>query len=180
MPSQSAISAIPPAGVPAAVAVLPGELFPHLAGLRIGQVRCAAASVELDAWSGSAGAACRACGTWSSRVHSGYARRIEDSPVGSRPVVIRLTVRRFCKNPDCTQATFAEQVEGLTARYRRRSVPLLGLLAQIGLALAGRAGARMTAVLGTAVHRTTLIRLVMALPEPQASTAPEVLGAFEL
>jgi zinc-finger of transposase IS204/IS1001/IS1096/IS1165 len=180
LPSQSAISAIPPAGVPAAtaVAVLPGELFPHLAGLRIGQVKCAAASVEPGARSGSAGAACRACGTWSSRVHSGYARRIEDSPVGSRPVVIRLTVRRFfCKNPDCTQAPFAEQVEGLTARYRRRSVPLLGVLAQIGLALAGRAGARMTAVLGTAVHRTTLIRLVMALPEPQASTAPEVLGA---
>jgi transposase len=114
---------------------------------------------------------------WSSRVHSGYGRRIEDSPVGSRPVVICLTVRRFfCKNPDCPQATFAEQVEGLTARYRRRSVPLLGLLAQIGLALAGRAGARLAAALGTAVHRTTLIRLVMALPEPQASTAPEILG----
>jgi transposase len=114
---------------------------------------------------------------WSSRVHSGYARQIEDSPVGSRPVVIRLTVRRFfCKNPDCPQATFAEQVEGLTARYRRRSVPLLELLAQIGLALAGRAGARLAAVLGTAVHRTMLIRLVMSLPEPQASAAPEVLG----
>lgn len=172
MPSQSAISTIPPARFPAAAAVLPGEMLPHLAGLRIGQVRCAAHSVELDARSGSAGAACRACGTWSSRVHSGYARRIEDSPVGSRPVVIRLTVRRFfCENPDCLQATFAEQVEGLTARYRRRSVPLLGLLAQIGLALAGRAGARMSAVLGTTVHRTTLIRLVMALPESPASTA---------
>ena len=177
MPSQSAISAISPVSVPAAAAVWPGELLPHLAGLRIGQVRCAADSVEPGARSGSAGAACRACGTWSSRVHSGYARRIQDSPVGSRPVVIRLAVRRFfCKNPDCPQATFAEQVEGLTARYRRRSVPLLGLLAQIGLALAGRAGARLAAVLGVAVHRTTLLRLVTALPEPQISTAPEVLG----
>ena len=121
LPSQSVISAIPPARVPAAAAVLPGELLPHLDGLCIGQVRCAAHGVELDARSGSAGAACRACGTWSSRVHSGYGRRIEDSPVGSRPVVICLTVRRFfCKNPDCPQATFAEQERGRPVRARTR------------------------------------------------------------
>src|SRR5260370_1045727 len=59
---------------------------------------------------------------------------------------------------------------------RRRGGPLPGLLAQIGRALAGRAGARLAAVLGIAVHRTTLLRLVTALPEPQISTAPEVLG----
>jgi zinc-finger of transposase IS204/IS1001/IS1096/IS1165 len=114
---------------------------------------------------------------WSSRVHSGYVRRIADGPVGSRPVVIRLAVRRFfCGNPACPMTTFAEQVAGLTARYRRRSVPLLGLLAQIGLALAGRAGARLAAMLGIAVHRSTLLGLVAALPEPEISTAPEVLG----
>jgi transposase len=97
--------------------------------------------------------------------------------VGSRPVVIRLAVRRFfCGNPACPMTTFAEQVPGLTARYRRRSVPLLGLLAQIGLAVAGRAGARLAAVLGIAVHRSTLLGLVAALPEPEISTAPEVLG----
>jgi transposase len=72
--------------------------------------------------------------------------------------------------------TFAEQVEGLTGRYLRRSLPLLGLLAQIALALAGRAGARLAAVLGAAVHRTTLLRLVAALPEPVISAAPEILG----
>jgi transposase len=156
---------------------LPGGLFPHLDGLCIGEVRCAARSVELEARSGAAGAACRGCGAWSSRVHSGYVRRIADGPVGSRPVVIRLAVRRFfCGNPACPMTTFAEQVAGLTARYRRRSVPLLGLLAQIGLALAGRAGARLAAVLGIAVHRSTLLGLVAALPEPEISTAPEVVG----
>ena len=92
-------------------------------------------------------------------------------------MVIRLAVRRFfCGNPACPMTTFAEQVEGLTARYRRRSLPLLGMLAQIGLALAGRAGARLAAALGIAVHRSTLLGLVAALPAPQISTAPEVLG----
>ena len=175
MSSQSVISAISPASVPAAAGL--GDLLPHLGGLRIGRVRCAASSVELEARSCSAGAACRACGVWSSRVHSGYVRRVQDGPLGGRPVLIRLAVRRFfCGNPGCPVTTFAEQVEGLTARYRRRSLPLLGLLAQVGLALAGRAGARLAAVLGIGVHRSTLLGLVAGLPVPPASGAPEVLG----
>jgi transposase len=80
------------------------------------------------------------------------------------------------RNPGCPAVTFAEQAEGVSARYRRRSVPLLGLLAQIGLALAGRAGVRQAAVLGIAAHRTTLLGLVAALPGPRVSAAPEVTG----
>jgi len=52
--------------------------------------------------------------------------------------VIRLGVRRlFCRNPACAAVTFAEQVNGLTGRYLRRSLPLPGLLGPAGLALAG-------------------------------------------
>jgi transposase len=92
-------------------------------------------------------------------------------------VVICLAVRRlFCRNPACAVVTFAEQVEGLTGRYLRRSLPLLGLLAQIALALAGRAGARLAGALGAGVHRTTLLRLVAALPDPRIGAAPEVVG----
>jgi transposase len=72
--------------------------------------------------------------------------------------------------------TFAGQADGLTARYQRWSVPLAGLLAQIALELAGRAGARLTRALGIAVHRGTLLRLVIDLPEPAITSAPQVLG----
>ena len=131
----------------------------------------------MQARSRAAGAACPACGAWSSRVHSGYVRTVADGPAGGRPVVIRLAVRRFLyRNPACRSVTFAEQVDGLTGRYLRRSLPLRGLLAQVGLALAGRAGARLAAVLGAAAHRTTLLRLVAALPEPGIGAAPQILG----
>jgi hypothetical protein len=54
-------------------------------------------------------------------------------------VLIGLQVRRFrCRNPGCPAVTFAEQASGLSERYRRRSVPLLGMLAGFGLELAGR------------------------------------------
>jgi transposase len=152
-------------------------LFPHLRGLRVERVEAAGAGVVIEARSAAPGAACPACGAWSSRVHSGYARTVADGPAGGRPVVIRLAVRRlFCRNPACAAVTFAEQVDGLTGRYLRRSLPLLGLLGPVGLALAGRAGARLAAALGIAVHRTTLLGLVAALPEPQVSAAPEVTG----
>jgi hypothetical protein len=55
--------------------------------------------------------------------------------------------------------TFAEQVDGLTGRYLRRSLLLLGLVAQVGLVLAprpGRAGIRLGAVLGVAAHQSML------------------------
>jgi hypothetical protein len=46
---------------------------------------------------------------------------------------------------------------------------LRGVLEQIGLVLAGRAGARMAGRLGVAVSRSTLLRLLRALPESEVS-----------
>jgi transposase len=123
---------------------------------------------------------CPACGMRSSRVHSRYQRRLEDRPVGGQPVILQLEVRRFfCLNPSCAQQTFAEQVPGLTSRYGRRSLPLRELLTSIGLALAGRAGERLAerlaGRLSIKVDRTTLLRLVRALPDP-SGRVPGVLG----
>ena len=90
---------------------------------------------------------------------------------------IALSVRRFrCVSPGCPRTTFVEQAEGLTGRYLRRTLPLRELLARFGLELAGRAGARLAAVLGIAVHSSTLLRLVMALPDPEVTAAPQVTG----
>lgn len=94
-------------------------------------------------------------------------------PVGSP---IELMIRRlFCDSPDCVRVTFAEQVEGLTVSYGRRT-PLLGrLLEAIGVVLSGRPGARLAELLPAPVSRTTMLRLLMALPGPVAGT-PRVLG----
>jgi transposase len=121
-------------------------------------------------------AACPRCGRSSARVHSRYQRRLADAAIGGRKVVIRLAVRRFfCDGPDCPAATFAEQVEGLTSRYVRRTPLLAAMLGAVAVALAGRAGARLARVLCAAASRSTLLRLVMALPDPAAPT-PRVLG----
>ncbi|MDV2474320.1 transposase family protein [Rhodococcus zopfii] len=102
------------------------------------------------------------CHTSSSRVHSRYRRRPADTALGARPVVLELTVRRFfCINTHCTTTTFAEQIPESTTRCARRTT----VLDAIGLALAGRAGARLAARLGIAAGRDTPLRAVRAIPE---------------
>ena len=119
---------------------------------------------------------CPGCGTSSARVHSRYRRRVADAPIGGTPVAITLGVRRlFCDAPDCPKRTFAEQIPGLTCRYARRSLGLGRMLAAVGLALAGRAAARLGARLGLAASRTTLLRMIRGLPDPPVG-AVAVLG----
>jgi hypothetical protein len=85
-------------------------------------------------------------------------------------------VRRFfCGNPGCAAVTFAEQVDGLTTRRARRTPLLAQMLAVIALALAGRAGVRLATGLNLTAARSSLLRLVMALPDPKTGTV-KVLG----
>lgn len=103
---------------------------------------------------------------------------MRDLPLGSRPVLIHLAMRRFrCTSPACRKVTFTAQAEGLTARYQRCSVPLAGLLSQAAFELAGRAGVRLATALGVEVHRSTLLRLVIGMPDPEITSAPEIVGA---
>ncbi len=152
-------------------------LFPQLAGLRVERVEDVGDAVVIWACCRAPQARCPLCGPVSSRVHGGFARVVADGAAGGRPVLIILSVRRFrCLDPVCVKVTFAGQAEGLTGRYRRRSVPLPGMLAGFGLELAGRAAARLAGALGVPVHSSTVLRLVMALPDPLVTAAPQVTG----
>ncbi|MER5635416.1 ISL3 family transposase [Kitasatospora sp. NPDC002227] len=108
-----------------------------------------------------------------------HGRKIADAPVGTQPVLIELSVRRlFCDNSGCARVTFAEQVEGLTSRYGRRTPVLQRIVGALGVVLAARVVVRLGLVLGIAVSRMTVLRVVMALPEP-AWAVPRVLGVDE-
>ena len=134
-----------------------------------GVVRIAACTRELTV-------ACPDCGRGSARVHSRYDRMLADVAAGGRPVLIGLSVRRlFCDSPGCARRTFAEQVEGLTVRYQRRSPLLQHLVEMAGVLLAGRGGARLLQILKVPLSRTSVLFHLMSLPLPPAAT-PRVLG----
>ncbi|WP_318212427.1 transposase family protein [Streptomyces sp. SJL17-1] len=111
----------------------------------------AVVSVEDDGeaiWIGitrrSAGAECPGCGRWSNRVHGSYLRFPADLPSVGRRVMLCLRVRRFtCADTSCRRQTFVEHVPGATRRHAQRTERLRAALAEVGLASAGRAGARL-------------------------------------
>jgi len=151
-------------------------VLPHLSGAEVEGVERKGNHIVVRAHAAGLGAACPACGRPGQRVHSRYQRTLDDAAIAGTPVLIRLRVRRFfCESDGCSVRTFAEQVDGLTTPYARRSPLLRGMLEAIGLALAGRAGARLAEVLGLTVSRSTMLRLVRAIPEPEVG-AVAVLG----
>jgi transposase len=121
-------------------------------------------------------AACPGCGRRSSRVHARYERQLADLPVGGRRARVIARVRRFkCLNPRCGQATFSEQIPGLTTPFARRTPPLTEALANVAITLAGRPGSRLGARLSMPCCRDVLIRLIRAHPLRGAGRI-EVLG----
>jgi transposase len=116
--------------------------------------------------------ACPGCGTRTSRNH-GYHER---TPADGRRVLVKVRARRMrCPAPGCGVQTLREQVPGVLERYQRRTERLKTQVSASVRALAGRAGARLLAVLGVELsrHSALLALLKIALPDLEV---PRVLG----
>ncbi|MEV4997047.1 ISL3 family transposase [Streptomyces niveus] len=154
-------------------------LFPSIAEVAVLSVDVQNEALRVAARCTADGAECPDCGSRSSKVHSSYLRFPADVASEGRQVVLCLRGRRFfCRDASCGRRTFVEQMLGLTRRHSRWTEQLRSTLAAVGLALAGRAGARMARVLGVPVSRSTILRLLNTLPEPEAP-APRVVGVDE-
>jgi transposase len=96
--------------------------LPHLANVKVEELKRDGRSIRIMARARSMSAACPGCGAVSRRVHSRYERRLLDTAAGGSEVVVCLAVRRFlCPGADCAKVTFAEQIEGLTSKNARRT-----------------------------------------------------------
>ncbi|WP_405563112.1 transposase family protein [Streptomyces phaeochromogenes] len=64
---------------------------------------------------------CPDCRKQARRIHGMYQRVLNERPLGSRRVVVRLRVRRyFCDRKNWSRTTFVEQVPGLSERHRHQ------------------------------------------------------------
>ena len=157
----------------------PQLLLPPGAGLVVEHVQLCDEIMHVTVRCEAAGAHCPKCGAWSEAFHSSYERNLADLPIAGRRSVVDLRVRRFrCYQPGCPRKTFVEQVPALAERYAHRTRRLRSLLEEIGLALGGRPGSRHSKRLAMPTSRSTLLRMVRALPERPIDT-PTVLGVDE-
>jgi transposase len=91
-------------------------------------------------------------------------------------VRLRLRVRKwFCRQRASPRRIFTERLPTIAAPWARRTLRLAQRLADLGVALGGRAGVRLGQCWGLAVSRQTLLHLLRQLPIPAAAT-PAVLG----
>lgn len=120
-------------------------------------------------------AACPVCQHPSHRVHSRYERTLADLPWAEFQVQIRFEVRKlFCENPVCKRRIFSERLPQIAAPWARRTQRLNTQLSEIGLALGGSAGKKLSQKLHCGVSRNTILRLVMRLPIPQVISPKQV------
>ncbi|MFD7282448.1 ISL3 family transposase [Streptomyces sp. NPDC059862] len=152
-------------------------LFPGI-DVRAERVSDSSDTLVVEAVSTARPGRCPDCRKQARRVHSTYQRTLDERPLGPRRVMVRLRVRRFfCDRRSCSRKTFVEQVGGLTERYRRSSVGLMGWLHSIAVELGGRPAARLCDRLRLAAGRTRLLKLLKAPAVPDR--APRVLGVDE-
>jgi len=86
-------------------------------------------------------------------------------------------VRRLrCGRPGCAQRIFAERLPVAAGPYAQRTARLGNLQHHIGLALGGKAGARLAERIGTPVSGATLLRLVRRGAATTSAPASRVLG----
>ena len=147
------------------------------AGLVVDQVVPTPDHVTIMCRSRIAAPVCPGCGHPSSRRHSSYPRRLADLPWQGRRVQVEVQVRRLrCRWPGCAHRIFAERLPAVAGPYAQRTARLGSLQHHIGLALGGKAGARLAERIGTPVSGATLLRLVRRGAPAAPDTAPRVLG----
>ncbi|MFC4121473.1 transposase family protein [Nonomuraea zeae] len=150
-------------------------LFPHLTAVEIEQIDRQDGQIQVAARTRGDPVCCPSCGVATGKVHGYHRRRLADRLVDGMPVVIELRLRRLaCVNLDCARQTFHEQVPGLASRYCRRTPGATALVIACALALAGRGGAALLASTGFLLSRTSVLSVLMAVPEP----APDVAAAI--
>jgi transposase len=153
-------------------------LLPNATTLRLAacHVDTTAAQITLLVRSTQTSVPCPLCAIPARRIHSRYTRTLADLPWAAYRVCLQLRVRKwFCRNRACRRRIFTERLPALTAPWARRTLRLAQHLGDVGLALGGKAGVRLSQRWGLAVSRNTLLRLLRRQPAPARPT-PTVLG----
>ncbi|CAL9328304.1 ISL3 family transposase IS469 [Streptomyces sp. enrichment culture] len=155
---------------------LVGVVFSGLASLVVEDVADEGEFIRVQARTRDDPVQCPVCGQPTGRMHGIHRHTIADVPTDGRRVVVSVQVRRLvCPVLGCLRQTFREQVSGLIERYQRRTRRLADQLGSVVKELAGRAGARLSRVLASAISRSTALRLLARLPLPVVRV-PRVLG----
>lgn len=142
-------------------------LFPLPEGMQIDQIQASRNEVSITVLATHPTSCCPLCHQPSSSIHSRYRRTVRDAPCSGRRVQLALCVRKFfCRNPLCERKIFTERLPELVCPWAKMTIRYCQQLTSVGLATCGKGGTRLAARLGMQTSRHTILRRIMALPEP--------------
>ncbi len=145
-------------------------------GLAITNINVGQEKIIVHAQSSAAEAPCPSCHVKSNRVHSRYARSINDLPILGRQLQIQLNARKLsCENEKCPQRIFCERFSTFTDSHAQSTKRLNLALCKISLAAGAEGGARLTQVLSIPTSGDTVLRRLHTAPLPQMPP-PHVIG----
>jgi transposase len=154
-------------------------LLPPLTCVRLRAHRRMKGMWPLDLSSRRRSAACPSCQHRSRAVHRAYRRTVADVPLAGAQLFLPLQGRRFfCQHATCPRRMFAERFPTLVPVRGRHSLGVCSALRHVGIAVGGRAEARLTRALGVPGSFRTMVRLVHGAPFPPL-TVPRVIGLDE-
>lgn len=140
-------------------------------GMKIEQIQITENSLVIEIAATSPTSGCPLCSELSSSIHCHYQRTLRDAPCAGRRVQLLLTVRKFtCRNPYCERKVFAERLPDFVQPWARTTIRHCQQITSIGLSTCGKGGARLAARLGIQTSRQTILRRIMALPDPMHGT----------
>lgn len=151
-------------------------LFPQSATLQLEGLKPTERGVLIHLSTLTSTSSCPVCQHESNQLHSYYYRYPADLPCFGLPVRLQIQMRRFfCRNGQCAKRTFAERLQELLHPRKRRTKRLVAALTQLSYEVSAESGSRVLSGLGVVTSPDSLVRLIRATPETDAST-PRVLG----
>ncbi len=124
-------------------------------------------------------ARCPRCQSLSRSRHSCYTRTAQDLAWSGQSVTLQITTHKWrCRVATCSQHVFAERLDPLLSRSARMTTRFIHLVRTLTLATSGRSASRLMAQLQLPLSSATLLRHIMALPEPVGAPA-RLIGVDE-
>lgn len=118
-------------------------------------------SIKLVVKSTTKEASCPKCNCKSRNYHSTYVRTIDDLPIFTKFVVLEVTAYRYyCSNDKCNVKVFAEELEGFSGKYRRKTGRLEQLIITIAAHTSCEGASRICKQMGIRISGDSIIRLI--------------------
>lgn len=132
----------------------------QLPGISINTVHIETSSIVINAQIKGKYGVCPLCGKKSHQVHSTYFRSLQDLSVFSKPVGIKLLIKKFkCSNHRCERKIFSQQLSSGFDRYSRRTKRANEQITQMSLEMSARKGSWISKNIGLPVSPSTCLRL---------------------